>query len=85
MSELKYRLLSRLGIWATGIYKDNEQVDWHVRQTPIRKFLNWFWSKINNYRYGDPCPPKWQGDLAEVEHLPEKMTWRPLFFKEEEQ
>lgn len=76
MKELKYRLLSRLGIWVTGIYDEtDEQVDWHVRQTPIRKFLNWFWSGVNNRRYGEPCAPHHRGDLQEFGYLPEKKTW----------
>lgn len=40
---LKYKILSRLGIWVTGIYEEGECVNWYMRQTIIRRALNRFW------------------------------------------
>lgn len=77
--KLKYRILSRLGIWVTGIYEDGEQVDWYVRQTPIRKILNWIWCGWNNWRHGDPYGDDGAGSkvgiLAEFDYLPERKEW----------
>ena len=56
---MRYRILSRLGIWWTGIYQDGEPVDMWMRQTPIRRVLNHIWGWWNNWRYGDPA-----GDFA---------------------
>ena len=50
---LKYRILSRLGIWATGIYENGECVNWYMRQTIIRRALNRFWDWCHRRGIGD--------------------------------
>jgi hypothetical protein len=79
MKHLKYRLLSRLGIWVTGIYENGEQVSWYMRQTPVRRLLNWVWCGWNNRRHGDPAGDDGAGSkvgiLAEFHYLPERKEW----------
>lgn len=72
MREIKYRVLSRLGIWVTGIFDENgEQVDWYVQQTWIRRALNrvWFW--LNEHGIGEDL----EGDMPDFNYLPIKKTW----------
>lgn len=50
---IRYRILSKLGVWATGIYENDECVDWYFRQTFIRRVLNRIWEFLNNHEIGN--------------------------------
>jgi hypothetical protein len=62
---LKYKILSRLGIWVTGIYVDGECVNWYMRQTIIRRLINRFWDWCYRRGIGDmEC-----GDMPDFRYL----------------
>lgn len=63
--KLKYRILSRLGIWATGIHENGECVDWYVRQTIIRRIIN----KIRDWFLRRGMWEMEEGDLPDFRYL----------------
>ena len=59
MRHIRYKILTRLGIWFKGIYaEDGELVDVEMEQTPIRRFLNHVWDFLKRHGADDeePCP-----------------------------
>lgn len=78
--KIKHKFLARLGIWCTAYYDEHGELsDWEMKQTPIRKFLNWLWEKWNTWRHGDPYGKGFYGGKNDGE-LPNYM-YQTEFYK----
>ncbi len=58
MKHIRYKILTRLGIWFSGIYaNDGELIGYKIRMTLIRKILNRVWGFLIRHGLADDEEP----------------------------